>query len=157
MEHTDILELMSTLKPYDMRAVYDEMMTNGIKRRHEPPRIVGDLLSAEIAEKQARSIKYQDGDQFGCQRRLARTLVSVRSCTRTSRDRTGGRGDCDDTDARARLTAPAPTRMWSSQKGRRPAASSPAHRYAVFELDKQALEVNLVLPTRQARRSWPCD
>ena len=33
--------------------------TTGIKRRHEPPRIVGDLLSAEIAEKQARSIKYQ--------------------------------------------------------------------------------------------------
>jgi hypothetical protein len=24
-------------------------------------------------------------------------------------------------------------------------------------LDKQALEVNLVLPTQQARRSWPCD
>ena len=36
-----------------------EGMTTGIKRRHEPPRIVGDLLSAEIAEKQARSIKYQ--------------------------------------------------------------------------------------------------
>ena len=34
-------------------------MTIGIKRRHDPPRIVGDLLSAEIAEKQARSIKYQ--------------------------------------------------------------------------------------------------
>jgi DNA replication protein DnaC len=34
-------------------------MATGIKRRHEPPRIVGDLLSAEIAEKQARSIKYQ--------------------------------------------------------------------------------------------------
>src|SRR5512132_4591417 len=31
----------------------------GIKRQHEPPRIVGDLLKAEIAEKQARSIKYQ--------------------------------------------------------------------------------------------------
>ncbi len=27
--------------------------------QHEPPKIVGDLLSAEIAEKQARSIKYQ--------------------------------------------------------------------------------------------------
>ena len=40
-----------------MRAAYDEAMTTGIKRRHEPPRIVGDLLSAEIAEKQARSIK----------------------------------------------------------------------------------------------------
>ena len=34
-------------------------MTTGIKRRREPPRIVGDLLSAEIAEKRARSIKYQ--------------------------------------------------------------------------------------------------
>src|SRR6266567_4765012 len=59
MERTDILELMSTLKLYGMRAAYDEVMTTGIKRRHEPPRIVGDLLSAEIAEKQARSIKYQ--------------------------------------------------------------------------------------------------
>lgn len=30
-----------------------------IKRQHEPPRIVGDLLKPEIAEKQARSIKCQ--------------------------------------------------------------------------------------------------
>src|SRR6202045_358038 len=59
MERTDILELMATLKLYGMRAAYDEVMATGIKRRHEPPRIVGDLLSAEIAEKQARSIKYQ--------------------------------------------------------------------------------------------------
>ena len=59
MEHTEILELMSTLKLYDMRAAYDEMMATGLKRRHEPPRIVGDLLSAEIAEKQAHSIKCQ--------------------------------------------------------------------------------------------------
>lgn len=60
MERTDVLELMATLKLYGMRAAYDEVMTNGIKRRHGPPRIVGDLLlSAEITEKQARSIKYQ--------------------------------------------------------------------------------------------------
>ena len=59
MERTDILELMSRLKLFGMRAAYDEVMASGIKRRHEPPRIVGDLLSAEIAEKQARSIKYQ--------------------------------------------------------------------------------------------------
>ena len=59
MERTDVLELMATLKLYGMRAAYDEVMASGIKRRHEPPRIVGDLLSAEIAEKQARSIKYQ--------------------------------------------------------------------------------------------------
>jgi DNA replication protein DnaC len=34
-------------------------MAAGIKRQHEPPRIVGDLLQSEIAEKQARSIRYQ--------------------------------------------------------------------------------------------------
>jgi DNA replication protein DnaC len=42
-----------------MRSAYDEVMSTGIKRQHEPPRIVGDLLEAEIAEKHARSIKYQ--------------------------------------------------------------------------------------------------
>lgn len=50
---------MSTLKLYGMRSAYDEIMASGIKRQHEPPRIVGDLLQSEIAEKQARSIKYQ--------------------------------------------------------------------------------------------------
>ena len=59
MERTQVLELMGTLKLYGMRSAYDEVVATGIKRQHEPPRIVGDLLSAEIAEKQARSIKYQ--------------------------------------------------------------------------------------------------
>lgn len=59
MDRTEIFDLMGTLKLYGMRAGYDEVMATGIKRQHEPPRIVGDLLKAEIAEKQARSIKYQ--------------------------------------------------------------------------------------------------
>ncbi len=46
-------------KLYGMRSAYDEIMAAGIKRQHEPPRIVGDLLQPEIAEKQARSIRYQ--------------------------------------------------------------------------------------------------
>jgi DNA replication protein DnaC len=50
---------MSSLKLYGMRSAYDEVMAAGIKRQHEPPRIVGDLLQSEIAEKQARSIRYQ--------------------------------------------------------------------------------------------------
>ena len=50
---------MSTLKLYGMRSAYDEVMASGLKRQHEPPRIVGDLLQSEIAEKQARSIRYQ--------------------------------------------------------------------------------------------------
>lgn len=59
MERTQILDLMGALKLYGMRSVYDEVMAAGIKRQHEPPRIVGDLLQSEIAEKQARSIRYQ--------------------------------------------------------------------------------------------------
>lgn len=50
---------METLKLYGMRSAYDEVMASGIKRQHEPPRIIGDLLQSEIAEKQARSIRYQ--------------------------------------------------------------------------------------------------
>ena len=50
---------MGTLKLYGMRSAYDEVMAAGIKRQHEPPRIVGDLLQSEIAEKLARSLRYQ--------------------------------------------------------------------------------------------------
>ena len=42
-----------------MRAVYDEIITTAVKRQHEPQQIIGDLLHAEITEKQARSVKYQ--------------------------------------------------------------------------------------------------
>jgi len=59
MDRTELLDLMGSLKLYGMRGAYDEVMAAGLKRQHEPPRIVGSLLKAEIAEKQARSIKYQ--------------------------------------------------------------------------------------------------
>jgi DNA replication protein DnaC len=50
---------MAELKLYGMKAAYDEIIGTAIKRQHEPQRIVGDLLTAEITEKQARSIRYQ--------------------------------------------------------------------------------------------------
>ena len=59
MERSQILDMMGALKLFGMRGAYDEIMASGIKRQHEPPRIVGNLLQSEIAEKQARSIKYQ--------------------------------------------------------------------------------------------------
>jgi DNA replication protein DnaC len=59
MERTQIFDRMNELKLFGMKAAYDEVMANGLKRQHEPPRIVGELLQAEIAEKHARSIKYQ--------------------------------------------------------------------------------------------------
>ncbi len=59
MERSEILEAMGKLKLYGMKAAYDEILTTAVKRQHEPQRIIGDLLAAEISEKQARSIKYQ--------------------------------------------------------------------------------------------------
>lgn len=59
MERSEILTTMSTLKLYGMKAAYDEILATAVKRQHEPEHVVGDLLTAEISEKQARSIKYQ--------------------------------------------------------------------------------------------------
>jgi DNA replication protein DnaC len=59
MERSEILAVMVELKLYGMKAAYDEILGTAIKRQHEPQRLVGDLLRAEISEKQARSIRYQ--------------------------------------------------------------------------------------------------
>ena len=59
MERSQLFDLMGELKLYGMKAAFDEIMATAVKRQHEPQRIVGDLLNAEINEKQARSIKYQ--------------------------------------------------------------------------------------------------
>ena len=59
MQRSEILELMAQLKLFGMRAAFDEVMATALKRRYEPARIIGELLAAEIAEKKARSIKYQ--------------------------------------------------------------------------------------------------
>lgn len=50
MERTQVLELMSTLKLYRIRSAYDEVMGNGIRRQHEPSRVVGDLLQLDRRE-----------------------------------------------------------------------------------------------------------
>jgi DNA replication protein DnaC len=59
MERSEILAAMGELKLYGMKAAFDQVIATAVKRQHEPQRIVGDLLAAEIAEKEARSIKYQ--------------------------------------------------------------------------------------------------
>jgi len=59
MERSQLFKLMDALKLYGMKAAFDEIMATAVKRQHDPQRIVGDLLSAEISEKQARSITYQ--------------------------------------------------------------------------------------------------
>jgi DNA replication protein DnaC len=59
MERSEILEMMGTLKLAGMRHAFDEVLATGLKRQHPVHQIIGELLRAEIAEKQARSIRYQ--------------------------------------------------------------------------------------------------
>jgi DNA replication protein DnaC len=61
MERSELFDLMDELRLFGMKAAFDEIMATAVKRQHEPQRIIGDLLRAEINEKQARSIKYQLG------------------------------------------------------------------------------------------------
>jgi DNA replication protein DnaC len=59
MERTEIFDMMGDLKLFGMKSAFDEIVTTAVKRQHQPQRVIGDLLKAEIAEKHARSIKYQ--------------------------------------------------------------------------------------------------
>jgi DNA replication protein DnaC len=59
MERSEILAAMGELKLFGMRSASDGTVAAAVKRQHEPQRVTGDLVSAETAEKQARSIRYQ--------------------------------------------------------------------------------------------------
>jgi DNA replication protein DnaC len=59
MERSEILAAMGELKLHGMRSAFDGIVAAAVKRQHEPQRVIGDFVAAEIAEKQARSIKYQ--------------------------------------------------------------------------------------------------
>ena len=61
MERSEIIAMMATLQLAGMRAAYDEIVSVGVKRQHSVERIIGGLLKAEIAAKNARSINYQMG------------------------------------------------------------------------------------------------
>lgn len=61
MQRHELMELLGQLKLAGMRAHFDEVVTTGRKRQRTFEVILGELLRAEIAEKQARSIRYQLG------------------------------------------------------------------------------------------------
>jgi DNA replication protein DnaC len=56
-----VLEALTTLKLHGMRAVFDEVLVTGVKQRHTPEKILLELLSAELAERRLRSIRYRLG------------------------------------------------------------------------------------------------
>ena len=49
VERHDLLALMTKLKLAGMRAAYDDIMRDGLKRQRSVQQILGDLLSAEVA------------------------------------------------------------------------------------------------------------
>ena len=59
MRRGEILEMMAGLGLGGMRSACDDILSAGAERRHPPQRIVGELPEAELADKKARSIKYQ--------------------------------------------------------------------------------------------------
>jgi DNA replication protein DnaC len=59
MERSEILATMGELKLFGMKAAFDGIITAAVKRQHEPQQVIGDFVTTEISEKQARSIKYQ--------------------------------------------------------------------------------------------------
>ena len=61
MQRHELLELMATLQLSGMRTAFDEVVADGLRRQHTFHQMFGALLQAEVAEKRARSIRYQMG------------------------------------------------------------------------------------------------
>jgi DNA replication protein DnaC len=59
MERHEILEAMSELKLYGMRASFDEVAGKGLARRDEIYPLIASLIRAERTHRQARSISYR--------------------------------------------------------------------------------------------------
>lgn len=61
MERHEVIEQLRSLKLYGMVGVYDEAVTQGIRRNNSVQEILMTLCLTEAAERKARSIKYQLG------------------------------------------------------------------------------------------------
>src|SRR3546814_12792155 len=61
MERHEILDAMSELKLYGMRASFDEIAGKGLARRDEIYPLIAGLIRAERTHRQARSISYRTG------------------------------------------------------------------------------------------------
>jgi DNA replication protein DnaC len=59
MEKNEVRNLMDQLKLSGMGAACDEIMDEGLRRGHGAWRTLGELLQAEVAHKQARSVNYR--------------------------------------------------------------------------------------------------
>ena len=61
MERHQIIDAMTSLKLYGMRASFDEIVGKGLRRRDELYPLLASLINAEVAHRQSRSINYRIG------------------------------------------------------------------------------------------------
>lgn len=61
MERHQLIEAMTSLKLYGMRASFDEIAGKGLNRRDELYPLLASLIRAEITHRQSRSINYRIG------------------------------------------------------------------------------------------------
>lgn len=59
MERHQLIEAMTSLKLYGMRASFDEIAGKGLNRRDEIYPLLASLIRAEVTHRQARSINYR--------------------------------------------------------------------------------------------------
>ena len=59
MERHQIIEAMTSLKLYGMRASFDEIAGKGLNRREELYPLLASLIRAEVTHRQSRSINYR--------------------------------------------------------------------------------------------------
>ena len=61
MLREQLLEAMGNLKLHGMKSVLDEVLVTGTRQRSTPEKILLELLNAEQAEREAKSIRYRLG------------------------------------------------------------------------------------------------
>jgi len=59
MQTAELLDLMNVLKLRGMRAAFEEILSEGLKRKLSFHQILGKLFACEIEERKLRSIRYQ--------------------------------------------------------------------------------------------------
>lgn len=59
MQRHELIETMHELKLFGMVEAFDEIVTQGVRRKHTVHEILKGLCKAEISERKARSISYQ--------------------------------------------------------------------------------------------------
>ena len=59
MQRHELIEIMRTLKLFGMVNAFDEIVTQGIRKKHTIQEILKGLCKAEASERKVRSIRYQ--------------------------------------------------------------------------------------------------